>query len=126
MCWALPLFVGLGILAALGPGLIITALMVRFRDFSFHVLFIVQFVLYVSPVAYSSSVVHEKFADRLFLLYSMNPIVAVIDAFRRALLSRDSTLYWPSFIASLVVAIALCFLGIRFFRSAERSFADLI
>ena len=66
----------------LGRELIITALMVRFRDFRFLVPFIVQFGLYVSPVAYSSSVVRERFGDYLFLLYSLNPMVAVIDAFR--------------------------------------------
>src|SRR5262249_17311217 len=75
---ALPFFVGLAILAAIGPGLIITALMVRFRDFRFLVPFIVQFGLYASPVAYSSWVVRERLGDRLFLLYSLNPMVAVI------------------------------------------------
>jgi len=123
---ALPFFVGLAILAALGPGLIITALMVRFRDFRFLVPFIVQFGLYVSPVAYSSSVVRERLGDYLFLLYSLNPIVAVIDAFRWALLDGKSALYWPGFLVSLLVAIVLCVFGLRFFRTAERSFADLI
>lgn len=123
---ALPLFVGLAILAALGPGVIITALMVRFRDFRFLIPFIVQFGLYVSPVAYSSSVVRERFGDHLFLLYSLNPMVAVIDAFRWALLGGDSALYWPGFLVSLSVAIVLCLFGLRFFRTAERSFADLI
>jgi lipopolysaccharide transport system permease protein len=120
----LPVFVGLAILAALGPGLIITALMVRFRDFRFLVPFIVQFGLYASPVAYSSSVVRERLGERLFLLYSLNPMVAVIDAFRWALL--ESAMHWPSFLVSLLVAIVLCLFGLRFFRTAERSFADLI
>src|SRR5262245_52526920 len=123
---ALPLFVVLAILAALGPGLIITALMVRYRDFRFLVPFIVQFGLYVSPVAYSSSVVRDNLGVHLFLLYSLNPMVAVIDAFRWALLGGDSTLYWPGFLASLLVTGVLCLFGIRFFRNTERAFADLI
>src|SRR5262245_12005837 len=124
--FAFPVFVGLAILAALGPGLIITALMVRFRDFRFLVPFIVQFGLYASPVAYSSSVVRERLGDRLFLLYSLNPMVAVIDAFRWALLGGKSSMYWSSFLISLLVAIVLCLFGLRFFRTAYRSFADLI
>src|SRR5262249_532033 len=114
---ALPFFVGLAILAALGPGLIITALMVRFRDFRFLVPFIVQFGLYASPVAYSSWVVRERLGDRLFLLYSLNPMVAVIDSFRWALLRGNSALYWPGFLVSLLVAIVLCLFGLRFFRT---------
>ena len=123
---ALPCFVVLAILAALGPGLIITALMVRFRDFRFLVPFIVQFGLYVSPVAYSSSVIRDKLGEHLFLLYSLNPMVAVIDAFRWALLGGESTLYWPGFLLSLFVSVVLCLSGIKFFRSTERAFADLI
>jgi lipopolysaccharide transport system permease protein len=123
---ALPCFVVLAILAALGPGLIITALMVRFRDFRFLVPFIVQFGLYVSPVAYSSSVIRDKLGEHLFLLYSLNPMVAVIDAFRWALLGGESTLYWPGFLLSLFVSVVLCLSGIKFFRSTEREFADLI
>ncbi len=123
---ALPCFVVLAILAALGPGLIITALMVRFRDFRFLVPFIVQFGLYVSPVAYSSSVIRDKLGEHLFLWYSLNPMVAVIDAFRWALLGGESTLYWPGFLLSLFVSVVLCLSGIKFFRSTERAFADLI
>ena len=123
---ALPCFVVLAILAALGPGLIITALMVRFRDFRFLVPFIVQFGLYVSPVAYSSSVIRDKLGEHLFLWYSLNPMVAVIDAFRWALLGGESTLYWPGFLLSLFVSVVLCLSGIKVFRSTERAFADLI
>lgn len=89
----LPLFVALAILAALGPGLIITALTVRYRDFRFIIPFIVQFGLYVSPVAYSTTVVREKLGETLFLFYSLNPMVGVIDGFRWALLGGESTLY---------------------------------
>jgi lipopolysaccharide transport system permease protein len=122
----LPLFVALAILAALGPGLIITALTVRYRDFRFIIPFIVQFGLYVSPVAYSTSVVREKLGEPLFLLYSLNPMVGVIDGFRWALLGGDSNLYWPGFLTSVLLTFILCFLGLRYFRRTERIFADLI
>jgi lipopolysaccharide transport system permease protein len=122
----LPLFVVLAILAALGPGLIITALTVRYRDFRFIIPFIVQFGLYVSPVAYSSTVVREKLGEKIFLLYSLNPMVGVIDGFRWALLGGESALYWPGFLISALLTALLCVLGLRYFRSTERVFADLI
>jgi lipopolysaccharide transport system permease protein len=122
----LPLFVALAILAALGPGLIITALMVRYRDFRMVLPFIVQFGLYVSPVAYSSAVVRERFGDGVFLLYSLNPMVGVIDGFRWALLGGSSNLYWPGFLISALLTGLLCFTGLRYFRNTERAFADLI
>jgi lipopolysaccharide transport system permease protein len=122
----LPLFVTLAILAALGPGLIITALTVRYRDFRFIIPFIVQFGLYVSPVAYSSSVVRERFGEKIFLLYSLNPLVGVIDGFRWALLGGDSRLYWPGFLTSAALTVVLCFVSLRYFRKTERIFADLI
>jgi len=122
----IPCFVVLAILAALGPGLIITALTVRYRDFRFIIPFIVQFGLYVSPVAYSSAVVREKLGEKLFLLYSLNPMVGVIDGFRWALLGGESNLWWPGFLTSVLLTAVLCFLGIRYFRKTERIFADLI
>lgn len=122
----LPLFVALAILAALGPGLIITALTVRYRDFRFIIPFIVQFGLYISPVAYSSTVVREKLGEQLFILYSLNPLVGVIDGFRWALLGGESNLYWPGFLTSVLLTAVLCVLGLRYFRSTERKFADLI
>ena len=122
----IPGFVALAILAALGPGLIITALTVRYRDFRFIIPFIVQFGLYVSPVAYSSSVVREKFGEKLFLLYSLNPMVGVIDGFRWALLGGESTIWWPGFLTSVLLTSVLCVSGVWYFRWTERKFADLI
>jgi len=123
---ALPGFVSLAVLAALGPGLIITALMVRYRDFRFIIPFIVQFGLYVSPVAYSSSVVRDKLGENLFLLYSLNPMVGVIDGFRWAILGSESTPYWPGFLISLVITAVLFLAGVLYFRRTEKAFADLI
>jgi lipopolysaccharide transport system permease protein len=122
----LPLFVVLAILAALGPGLIITALTVRYRDFRFIIPFIVQFGLYASPVAYSSTVIRHKIGERWFVLYSLNPLVGVIDGFRWAVLDGDSNLWWPGFITSVLLTSILFVAGVLYFRKTERVFADVI
>ena len=118
----LPGFIVVAFLASLGPGLWITALNVKFRDFRYIIPFLVQFGLYVSPVGFSSNVVPEKWR----LLYSLNPMVGVIDGFRWCILGGDSPLYIPGFILSLVIVAFFLWLGITSFRKMERSFADLI
>ena len=118
----LPLFVALAVLASLGPALLMTALNVKYRDFRYIIPFIVQFGLYVSPVGFSSAVVPEQWR----FLYSLNPVVGVIDGFRWCLLGGQSTIYLPGFIASLAVVAAFLWLGVRTFRRTERSFADMI
>lgn len=118
----LPLFVVMAFLASLGLGLWITALNLKYRDFRYIIPFIVQFGLYVSPVGFSSSVVPDEWR----LLYSMNPVVGVIDGFRWAILGGSSTIYLPGFLLSWGVIAFLLWLGIRRFRKMEKSFADLI
>jgi lipopolysaccharide transport system permease protein len=119
---ALPAFIALAFLASLGPSLWITALNVKYRDFRYVIPFIMQFGLYVSPVGFSSSVVPEKWR----LLYSLNPIVGVIDGFRWSVLGGESKIYWPGLAISLVVIAFFLWLGVRQFRKMERTFADLI
>jgi lipopolysaccharide transport system permease protein len=118
----LPGFVLLAVLASLGPALFITALNVKYRDFRYIIPFIMQFGLYVSPVGFSSAVVPE----RLRLLYSLNPVVGVIDGFRWCLLGGESPLYVPGFLMSLGIVALFLWFGIRYFRRTERTFADLI
>jgi lipopolysaccharide transport system permease protein len=118
----MPLFVVMAFMASLGPGLWITSLNVKFRDFRYVIPFIVQFGLYVSPVGFSSSVVPETWR----LLYSLNPMVGVIDGFRWAILGGQSGFYWPGFALSSLVIVFFLWLGIRQFRCMEKSFADLI
>ena len=118
----LPLFVVLAFLGSLGPGLWITALNVKYRDFRYIIPFIVQFGLYISPVGFSSSVVPERWR----LLYSLNPMVGVIDGFRWCILGGNTPIDWRAFSLSLVVTAFFLWLGIRQFRKMERSFADLI
>ena len=118
----LPFFVLMALLASLGPALLITALNVKYRDFRFVIPFLLQFGLYVSPVGFSSAVVPSEWR----LLYSINPIVGAIDGFRWCLLGGESQLYLPGFALSLVVTALLLWMGIRYFRATERTFADLL
>jgi lipopolysaccharide transport system permease protein len=116
----LPLFVGLAFFAALGPGLLITALNVQYRDFRYVIPFIVQIGLYISPVGFGSAVIPEPWR----LLYSVNPMVGVIDGFRWAICGTP--LYWPGVAISLAVTTLLLAWGVTHFRRTERRFADLI
>jgi len=119
----LPVFILLALLASLGPGLWITALNVKYRDFRYIIPFIVQFGLYVSPVGFSSNVIPEQWR----LLYSLNPIVGVIDGFRWCILGgSDSPIYWPGFLLSLMIVAFFLWLGVSRFRKMEKTFADLI
>jgi len=118
----LPAFVLLAILASLGPALWITALNVKYRDFRFVVPFIIQLGLCVSPVGFPSSLVPEEWR----LLYSLNPMVGVIDGFRWCLLGGYNPLYWPGFLMSLGVVAFFLWFGIRHFRATERTFADMV
>jgi lipopolysaccharide transport system permease protein len=117
----LPFFTLLAFLASLGPGLFVTALNVKFRDFRYVIPFIVQFGLFISPVGFSSEVIPEKWR----LLYSFNPIVGVIDGFRWAI-CRGEPIYMPGFIVSMFVITLFAILGIWYFRRTERTFADVI
>jgi lipopolysaccharide transport system permease protein len=118
----LPAFTGLAFLTSLGLGVWITALNVKYRDFRYIIPFIVQFGLYVSPVGFSSSIIPNQWR----LVYSLNPMVGVIDGFRWCLLGGESQLYLPGFCLSVAVAAFFLWLGIRVFRNMEKSFADLI
>ncbi|MGL5875981.1 MAG: ABC transporter permease [Xenococcaceae cyanobacterium] len=118
----LPLFIIIAFAAAMGGGLWLAALNVKYRDFRHIVPFIVQFGFYISPVAYSSTVVPAKWR----LLYSLNPIVGVIDGFRWAILGGNSRIYLPGFFLSLVVVALFLISGIWYFRKTERTFADVI
>jgi len=123
---ALPVFIGIVFLAALGPGLFITALNVKYRDFRYVIPFLIQFGLYVTPVGFSSSVIREKLGAKLFFFYSINPMVGVIDGFRWAILGKNSPLDLPGFFLSLLVTALLLGLGISYFRKTEKGFADII
>lgn len=118
----LPFFIIMALLASLGPGLWITAFNVKYRDFRYVIPFLVQFGLYVSPVGFSSKVVPEQWR----LLYSLNPMVGVIDGFRWCILGGESPIYVPGFLLSLSIITFFLWLGISRFRKMEKTFADII
>jgi lipopolysaccharide transport system permease protein len=118
----LPCFVLLAFAASFGIGLWIAALMVRYRDFRFIVPFVVQFGLYISPVGFTSDIVPQRWR----LLYSLNPMVGVIDGFRWSILGGDAALYWPGFLLSMAIVTLCLGTGIHYFRQTERTFADII
>ena len=123
---ALPAFMLLATVSALGAGLILTALTVQYRDFRILVPFIVQFGMYVSPVAYSSGLIREKLGPGLFSLSCLNPLVCVIEGFRWCILGGEFRLFEPPMLVSFAVSFLLFAGGIAYFRKTERSFADVI
>lgn len=119
---SIPLFFVLAFIASFGFSLWLSALNVKYRDFRYVVPFIVQFGLYISPIGFSSAIVPEKWR----LLYSLNPMVGVIDGFRWGLLGGNSQIYWNGLLVSGSVSLVIFGLGLRYFRNMERNFADVI
>jgi lipopolysaccharide transport system permease protein len=118
---AAPLFLLLAFVFTLGLSLWFAALFVKYRDVRHLIPFITQFGLYVSPVAFSSSVVPVRWR----LLYSLNPMVAVIDGFRWSVAGTNA-FYPPGLIAAIVTSLILLVTGLFYFKSTERVFADLM
>jgi lipopolysaccharide transport system permease protein len=118
----LPAFTILALFASIGPALWITALNVKYRDFRYIIPFVVQFGLYVSPVGFSSSVIPDQWR----LLYSLNPMVGVIDGFRWCIIRGQGELYTPGLLVSVAVIAFFLWFGVRQFRKTEKGFADFI
>jgi lipopolysaccharide transport system permease protein len=118
---ALPLFLGLAVLTSLAVGLWSSALNVRYRDVGYTIPFLTQVWMYASPVAYPVSMVPEKWR----LLYSLNPMVGVIEGFRWALLGKESPDFGVMAVSSVAVLILLMG-GIVYFKRMEHTFADII
>jgi len=118
----LPLFIILAIAAAIGGGLWVAALNVKYRDFRYIVPFIVQIGIYISPIGFSSSIIPEKWR----LLYSLNPMVGVIDGFRWAILGGSVSLNWEGIILSSLLVTVILLSGVAYFRKTEKTFADVI
>lgn len=116
------LFLILALLIALGCGFWFSALNVKYRDFRYVIPFVVQFGLYLSPVGFSSEII----PDRWRLLYSLNPLVGIIDGFRWSMLGGKSVLYLPGIVLSIVLGLTIFVSGIWFFRKMEKTFADVI
>lgn len=119
----LPLLLFLSFLTSVGIGLYLTALNVKYRDFRYIIPFIVQFGLYVSPVAFSSNIVPAKWR----LLFDLNPMVGIIDGFRWSILGGPFTTdIQISLGISILITVIMLGLSVRYFRKTERTFADII
>jgi len=118
----IPPFFVCAVIAAMAIGLWMSALSVRFRDVKYIVPFFTRIGIYASPVAFSSALVPEKWR----LLYSLNPMVGVIDGFRWAVFGAEFQPYWPGFALSMGIVVLLFVSGMYFFKTMERSFGDLI
>jgi len=118
----LPAFLILAVAVSIGPILWLAALNVRYRDFRYVVPFLIQLGLFISPVGFSSSIIPEQWR----LIYSLNPMVGVIDAFRWSVLGGQTPPYVPGMVLSIATTVLLLVSGIWYFRRTERSFADVI
>jgi lipopolysaccharide transport system permease protein len=119
----MPLFWIMAFIASAGPGLYLTALNVKYRDFRYIIPFIVQFGLFISPVGFASSAIPGKWQ----WLYSLNPMVGVIDGFRWCIVKNapNPMLHYPFYISS-GIALLLLWFAVHQFRKMEKNFADLI
>lgn len=118
----LPAFITLALLSALSVGIWMSALNVKYRDVKYVVPFIISMGMYVSPVGYMSSMIPEEWRP----VYSLNPMVGVIDGFRWAVLGPAFEPHWPGFCLSLAVVMTLLLSSLMYFRATERTFADII
>lgn len=116
----LPFFFILTFLASFGVGILMSTLNLKYRDFRYIVPFVVQFGMYISPVAFSSTIIPEKYQ----FLYSLNPMVGVIDGFRWCIIGGDVALNVKSLLISTTVIVLFAILGIQYFRKTEKMLAD--
>jgi len=118
----LPLFFMVAFMSAFGASLWFSALNVKYRDVKHVMPFVVKMGIYVSPVGFMSSIIPEKWR----FLYSLNPMVGVIDGFRWAILGPSFEPFWPGFWISLSMVTLLLVTGAFYFRLFEKTFADVI
>lgn len=118
----LPLFVLLAFVTALGVGLWLSAMNVQFRDVRYTVPFLTQFWMFITPIAYPSSLIEN---ETLRAIYGINPMAGVVEGFRWALLGTDSA-PGPVIIVSSVAAVSLLVSGLFYFRRMEKTFADVV
>lgn len=118
----LPLFILLALIFSFGMGILIATLNVTYRDFRYIIPFIIQLGFYVSPVGFDLAIIPEKWR----FLYSLNPMVGVIEGFRWCLLGDHTVIYWPSVWISFAMSLFFLLFGLRTFQAMERHFADRI
>src|SRR4051794_25590567 len=119
--FALPLFVGLALITALGVGLWLSAFNVKYRDVKYVVPFFTQVWMFATPIAYPSSLIHGNWR----IVYGLNPMAGVVEAFRWALLGTQ-TAPGMMILISYLAAIAILISGAFYFRRMEKTFADVV
>ncbi len=119
--WLLPLFLLLALVTALGVGLWLSALNVIYRDINYIIPFLTQFWLFITPIAYPSSLIPERWR----LIYALNPMTGVVEGFRWALLGTE-TAPGPMLAVSTTIALIVLITGLFYFRRMERTFADKV
>jgi lipopolysaccharide transport system permease protein len=112
--------------SAFAAGIWLSALNVNYRDVKYVVPFFTRMGIYLSPVGYISTLILDKFGPEIHFLYSLNPMVGVIDGFRWCILGNAFQPYWPGLIASMLATLLLLISGVFYFRSTEKTFADVI
>ncbi len=120
--WTLPLFLLLAMITALGVGLWLSSMNVMYRDIGYIIPFLTQFWLFITPIAYPSSMIPDKWR----LIYAINPMTGVVEGFRWALLGSQSAAPGPILIVSTAIALLLLVSGLFYFRRMERQFADMV
>jgi lipopolysaccharide transport system permease protein len=118
----LPVFAALALLGSVGLGIWCAAINVRYRDIRFIVPFAIQIGLYLTPVGFSSQLVPDQWKP----IFYLNPMAVVVDGFRWSIDPGSTSLYWPGLISSVLMCSVLLCVGLRYFRSTERMFADFI
>ncbi|MFI5148640.1 MAG: ABC transporter permease [Bacteroidia bacterium] len=124
----LPVFLLMAVIFAMGTGIFMAAVNVKYRDFKYIIPFIIQLGYYVSPLMFSSDSIYEstRLSPILKGIYALNPMVGVIDGFRWSLLGNSMTMHWTPFLVSSSIGFCFFFLGIVYFRKMEKYFADVI
>jgi lipopolysaccharide transport system permease protein len=116
----LPLFLLFAFITAVACGLWLSAVNIKYRDVAYTVPFLTQFWLFVTPVAYPSTIIPERWR----VLYGLNPMAGVVEGFRWALLGQEN-LAWDLVFVSVLVVLALLISGLFYFRRTEHEFADI-
>lgn len=122
--YLIPFYISFGLLSALGVGIWLSALTIKYRDFQHVVPFLTQVLLYLTPIAYPSSIVIERLPKWASIIYYLNPMTGVIEGFRWTLFGGDapSNYIYLSFLMVILVLIS----GLFYFKKIESSIADLI
>ncbi|MEM6843554.1 MAG: ABC transporter permease [Bacteroidota bacterium] len=120
----LPFFIIVAVIAALGVGIWLSALTIRYRDFQHIIPFLVRFGMFVTPVAYPASLLVNRIPDWALFVYYLNPIAGIIEGFRWSILGMDppNLLSYVSFVVVLLLFITSLF----YFKKVERTISDII